>query len=315
MDIGSVCILGGTGFVGQAIADQLAPRGVRMRVVTRNEPRAAPLRVLPTVEVATGDVHDLEFLRAAFDSMDAVINLVGILHGTRPRFEQVHAKLPHKVATACHAAGVQHLLHMSALKAAKDAPSEYLRSKAEGERHVREESGATAFTIFRPSVMFGAGDAFLNRFAQLAAIFPLIPLGGAQARFQPVWVEDVARCFALALGNPSCLGETYELCGPRAYSLEELVRYAGATAGHAPKVMALPGALANLQAFVFEHLPGKLISRDNLRSMEVENTCGGPFPAVFGFQPAPVEAVAPEYLSPDLSRARTYARYRNAAGR
>ena len=315
MDIRSVCLLGGTGFIGQAIADALAPRGVRIRVLTRSEPRAAPLIVLPTAEVMTGDVRDGDFLRRAFDNMDAVINLVGILHESRRQtFEACHAELPRQVALACHGAGVQHLLHMSALGAAADAPSAYQRSKAAGERNVRDNAGATAFTIFRPSVVFGEHDAFLNRFATMARLFPVIPLPRADARFQPIWVEDVARCFATALGNPACFGATYDLCGPRAYTFRELVEYVGHVLGRRPRVMGLPGALATLQAWTLEHLPGSLMTRDNLRSMQVDNTCDAPFPAVFGFQPSPLEAIVPGYLAADTWRAR-YGRYRNLAGR
>ena len=313
MHIRAVCLLGGTGFVGRAIADALAPRGVRIRVLTRSEPRAAELRVLPTAEVMTGDVHDEDFLRRAFDNMDAVINLVGILHETRrQRFQACHAELPRKVAIACHAAGVQHLLHMSALGASIGAPSAYQRSKAEGEQNVRAEAGVTAFTIFRPSIVYGEGDAFLNLFAGMARLFPVIPLARADARFQPIWVEDLARCFAVALGNPACFGQAYDLCGPRAYTFRELVEYAGSVVGHRPRVLALPASLASLQAWTLEHLPGKLMTRDNLRSMQVDNTCDAPFPAVFGFRPAALEAVVPGYLAAKDARAR-YGRYR--AGR
>ena len=315
MHIRSVCLLGGTGFVGQAIADALAPRGVRIRVLTRSEPRAAPLRVLPTAEVMTGNVHDPEFLRRAFDNMDAVVNLVGILHETRRQtFQACHAELPRKVAAACQAAGVQHLLHMSALGAAGDAPSAYQRSKAEGERHVRAETGATAFTLFRPSIVFGEGDAFLNLFAGMVRVFPVIPLAKAGARFQPIWVEDLARCFAIALGNPACFGQAYDLCGPRAYTFRELVEYVGHVLGRRTRVVGLPDALASMQAWTLEHLPGKLMTRDNLRSMQVDNTCAAPFPPVFGFAPSPLEAVVPGYLAARDSRAR-YGRYRYLAGR
>jgi uncharacterized protein YbjT (DUF2867 family) len=315
VDIRSVCLLGGTGFVGQAVADALSPLGVRIRVVTRSEPRAAALRVLPTAEVAVGDVHDGDFLRRAFDNMDAVVNLVGILHESRRQtFRACHAELPRKVASACHAAGVQHLLHMSALAAAADAPSAYLRSKAEGEARVRAESGVTAFTILRPSVIFGEGDAFLNLFATMVRRLPVIPLAAADAKFQPIWVEDVARCFAGALGNPRCFGQAYDLCGPHAFTLRRLVELVGEITGHKRRVVALPGALASLQAWTLEHLPGKLMTRDNLRSMQVANVCKGAFPEVFGFEPSPVEAVIAAYLSPSTSRAR-YGRFRNLAGR
>ena len=315
MDIGSVCILGGSGFVGRAIAEALAPRGVRTRVLTRIEPRAAAVRVLPTVEVMVGDPHSDADLRRAFDNMDAVINLVGILHPSRGgSFERCHVELPRKVAQACHAEGVQHVLHMSALGASLDAPSEYLRSKARGEQAVREHAGVAAFTIFRPSVIFGAGDRFLNLFTSLARIAPVLPLASADARFQPIWVGDVARAFATALGNRRCFGETYGLCGPTVYTLEELARLAMRLAGHERRIVRLGSGIARLQALVFEHLPGKLLTRDNLRSMQVPNTCGGAFPAVFGFKPAALEAVATSWLAQTWGRAR-YTAYRDAAGR
>ena len=315
MDIRSVCILGGTGFVGQAIADELAPRGVRVRIVTRSEPRAAPVRVIPTVEVVVADVHDTDSLRAAFDNMDAVINLVGILHERRGQgFERCHVELPRKVMDACHATGVEHLLHMSALGVSEDAPSAYLRSKARGERAVREAAGVTAYTIFRPSIIFGEGDRFLNLFAALARFLPVLPLAGAQARMQPIWVEDVARCFAIALGNPRCFGQTYELAGPTQYTLEELARTSMRLAGRERRIVRLGSGLAGLQAAFFEHLPGKLLTRDNLKSLGVPNVSTAPFPAVFGFKPTALEAVAGRWLAPASGRAR-YGRYRHDAGR
>jgi NADH dehydrogenase len=315
MEISSVCILGGSGFVGGAIADQLSTRGVRMRVVTRSEPRTAHLRVLPTMEIMVADPHDDGSLARSFEDMDAVINLVGILHpGTGYSFDAVHARFPGKVAEACRRAGVQRLLHMSALGAAESAPSEYLRSKAKGEAALRQAAETLPFTIFRPSVIFGPRDHFLNFFANLARWFPVIPLAGAGARFQPVWVEDVARAFADALGNPRTFGRTYELCGPKAYTLEEIVRFAGRTVGRERPVIALPGTLARLQAFALEHLPGKLMTRDNLRSMSIDSTCTGPFPTVFGFDPSPMEAIVPEYLGTAAPRSR-YSRFRHYAGR
>ena len=312
MRISNVCLLGGTGMVGRAIAENLAAGGIGLRIVTRLEQRGGPLRVLPTAQIVTADCHDPAQLRACFENMDAVINLVGILHESRRgTFQRCHAELPRKVVEACHATGVQHLLHMSALGAADDAPSAYLRSKAAGEAAVRASAGITPYTIFRPSVIFGAGDRFLNLFATLTRFFPAIPLAGANARFQPIWVEDVARCFSTAVGNASCFNQAYELCGPRVYTLEELVRFVGTTLGRRPRVLPLPGALARMQAFTFEHLPGKLMTRDNLLSMSRDNVCDAPFPEVFGFQPSPAEAVVPEYLVGSAARAR-YAQYRQA---
>ena len=315
MNITSACIVGASGFVGRAIAEQLSARGIRVRAITRSRPRAMPLAVLPTVEVVVANPHDAGALARSFENMDAVINLVGILHEHRGQsFNAAHAELPRKVVEACQSAGVRHLLHMSALGASSGAPSEYLRSKAEGEEQVRRTASILPVTIFRPSVIFGADDRFLNTFATLVRWFPVIPLGGARARLQPIWVEDVARCFSLALGNPATFGQVYELCGPRAFTLEELVRFVAATLGKRRAVLALPGPLAMLQAFCLEHLPGKLMTRDNLRSLGVDGVATQPFPEVFGFQPSPLEAVVPEYLAGSGARAR-YDRYRYNAGR
>ena len=315
MKISSVCILGGSGFVGRALAEELAARGKRVRVVTRLRQNAMPLAVLPTCEIVVEDAHDPAALRRAFDGMDAVVNLVGILHETRRQtFRACHAELPATVAAACKAAGVRHLVHMSSLGASADGPSEYQRSKAAGEKALRDNAGILPWTVFRPSVIFGEGDRFLNLFATLVRFNPVIPLAGANARFQPVWVEDVSRCFAGALGDPRTFGQTYELCGPKAYTLRELVEFVAGTLGRKRAILALPGPLATLQAFVLEHLPGKLMTRDNLASMRVDNVCSTDFPEVFGFRPSPLEVVVPEYLAGTTSRAR-YSRYRHYAGR
>jgi uncharacterized protein YbjT (DUF2867 family) len=315
MDIRSICLVGGSGFVGRALAETLSARGVRVRVITRNLPRAMHLAVLPTVELVTADPHDPAQLASAFEGMDAVANLVGILHeGGGNKFAAAHAELPRKVVEACRAAGVRHLLHMSSLGASSSAPSRYQRTKAEGEAAVRAASATLPATIFRPSVIFGRGDRFLNLFAKLLRLSPVLPLGAAKSRFQPIWVEDVARAFAEAAGNPRCFGNTYELCGPRAYSLEELVRFVAATIGSGARIVPMGAGFAMLQASVLEFLPGKLMTRDNVRSMSVDNVCSQPFPAVFGFEPAAMEAVVPEYLAATTTRAR-YAAYRNHAGR
>lgn len=315
MDITSFCVLGGTGFVGQVLANQAAARGIRVRVLTRYEPAARRVKVLPTTEVMVGDPRDPQTLAGAFEDMDAVVNLVGILHPARGQgFAEVHAELPRKVAQACQVSGVQHLLHMSALGASEQGPSEYLRTKAAGEAAVRRGSGAVPWTVFRPSVIFGEGDRFTNTFAALARLFPVIPLAGADARFQPVWVDDVARCMLDALGDPRTFGQAYELCGPRVYTLAEIVDFAARTIGRHPRIVALSPGLASLQARVFEHLPGKLITRDNLKSMTVPSVCSGRFPEHCAFEPTPLEAIAPEYLAGGALRGR-YARFRHDAGR
>jgi len=315
MRIESACLLGGTGFVGRAVADHLVERGVRVRIVTRHLPKSRPLWVLPTAEVVVADPHDEVALSAQLEGMDAAVNLCGILNeaGTQT-FDGVHADLPRKVVGACRAAGVRHLLHVSALGASEAGPSDYQRSKARGEAAIRESAGSLPFTIFRPSVIFGEHDSFLNLFACLTTILPVVPLASAGARVQPVWVEDVARAIAAVLGDSQAFGKTYELCGPRAYTLAELVAYVAEVAGRRRLIVPLPGWAATLQALVLERLPGRMLTRDNLKSLSVDNVCGSPFPRDFGFQPTTIEAIVPTYLAGGSARAR-YDAFRNRAGR
>jgi uncharacterized protein YbjT (DUF2867 family) len=315
MIIESVCIVGGSGYVGRSVAEHIATAVRQVRVLTRSRPRAMPIAVLPTVELMVCDPHDPAALDRAFAGMDAVVNLVGILHPSgRQTFRACHVDLPRKVAMAASRAGAGHLLHMSALGADPKGPSEYQRSKGEGEAAVRDAAGNVPVTIFRPSVIFGKDDAFLNMFARYLALAPAFPLARAGARFQPVWVEDVARCFASALGDSRTFGQVYELGGPKVYTLAELVRLVGDITGKRRAVVALPEPLARLQAFMLEHLPGKLMTRDNLDSMKVDNVCAGPFPELFGFEPSSIEAVVPRYLGAGVANSR-FDKYRHQAGR
>jgi NADH dehydrogenase len=189
---------------------------------------------------------------------------------------------------------VQRLLHLSALGADPAGPSRYLRTKGEGEALVADAGLAT--TIFRPSVIFGREDRLTNLFAKLSRLLPVLMLGGARARFQPVYVGDVAYCVVHALGDDTTIGQRYNLCGPKVYTLRELVRFAGEASGHPRPIIGLGGAAARLQALALEILPGGLMSRDNLLSMSRDNVCDGPFPAVFGLEPTALEAVAPSWL-------------------
>jgi uncharacterized protein YbjT (DUF2867 family) len=247
--------------------------------------------------------------------MDAVVNLCGILHETRRQsFESVHVELPRKAVSACRAAGVRHFVHMSALGASESGPSAYLRSKGRAEAVVREAAIGIPVTFVRPSVIFGENDKFLNMLAGLLRWFPVLPLGGGDARFQPVWVEDVARAITALLGEPQAFDQAFELCGPRAYRFREIAEFVARETGRRRAIVTLPGWAANAQAFVLEHLPGKMVTRDNLRSMSVDNVCACPFPALLGFEPASLEAIAPEFLAGSNPRAR-YNRFRYRAGR
>jgi uncharacterized protein YbjT (DUF2867 family) len=308
-----VLVLGGSGFVGRHLVAKLSGAGHDVVVLTRRRERARHLLLLPTVRVIEADPYSSAALDRHLGGITAAINLVGVLHERgRETFERAHVELPGILAAACRKAGVARVLHMSALGASPDAPSRYLRSKAQGEATLADSQ--LAWTIFRPSVIFGREDAFLNLFARLARAFPVIPLAGANARFQPVYVGDVATCFAKALDDPGTAGHRYPLCGPKAYTLAELVRYVGAVTGHPRTVLPLGPGLASLQARVMEWLPGPLLSRDNLASMQVDNVCDGPFPERFGIAPTALEAAVPEYLAPAAQHSR-FDDYRAHGGR
>ncbi|MBI1396107.1 MAG: NAD(P)H-binding protein [Betaproteobacteria bacterium] len=314
----TVCILGGSGFVGRHLAEVLCARGVDVRIPTRNRERAKDtLILLPTAEVLHADIHDPGTLQRLVRGADAVVNLVGVLHDGRTNgFDRNHVQLPAKIVAACGDAGVTRLLHVSALGADESGPSDYLRSKARGEHAIaRARDAGIATTVFRPSVIFGRGDSFLSLFARLGRLFPVLPIGGADARFQPVFVEDLARAMDGSLDDPATFGQSYDLCGPRVYTLRELVTYASRLSGGHARVLGLPDGLAQLQAFVLEKLPGRLMSRDNLRSMRKDNVCGCDFPQVFGFAPTALEAVAPAYLATEQARSNRFSGLRHTASR
>src|SRR4051794_21508703 len=224
MKIASVCVIGGTGFLGRHVVRQLAAQEIFARVPMRRRERAKELILLPTVDVVNADVHDPRTLARLIAPVDAVINLVGVLHDSRGEsFERNHVELPRRIVAACREHGVKRLLHVSALKAALDAPSAYLRSKAEGEGQIRSAQATGLQTsVFRPSVVYGRGDRFLNLFAKLSRLLPVVPLAYADARFQPIFVEDVANAITRSLGDAHTFGQTFNLCGPRVYSLREL---------------------------------------------------------------------------------------------
>ena len=308
MSPGKILIIGGSGFVGTAVAGRLARDGVRLVVPTRRRERARHLLPLPTADVIEADVFDPDTLDRLMEGVDAVVSLVGVLHSRPgspwgPDFARAHVDLPTRLVAAARRAGVRRIVHVSALGAAADGPSEYQRSKAAGETAIRAASPQVEWTILRPSVIFGPGDSFLNLFAGLLKRFPLLPLGGARARFQPVYVGDVADVIAEALVRPDAAGQTFELAGPQVYSLRQLVEYVGDLSGHRRPVIPLPEGLAMLQAGVLECLPGPLMSRDNVRSMRADNVAHGA-PQPWGRTPTSLEAAAPAWLGEASRRAR-----------
>jgi uncharacterized protein YbjT (DUF2867 family) len=313
MKFENVLVLGGSGFIGRHLVAALAEQAIKVTVPSRRRERAKHLILLPTVDVVETDVMAPGVLERLVRGKQAVINLIGILHsrhGRRdergpndygPDFARVHVELPQAIVAACRTQAVKRLLHISALGVSALAPSEYLRSKAFGEQAVLAAEDLSV-TVFRPSVVFGPEDSFLNRFAQLARFFAVLPIACPQARFQPVYVGDVADAMLRALDDPDTHGMAYELCGPREYTLKQLVEYVCQVTGRHRLIIGLPDRLSYLQAAVMEKLPGRLLTRDNYRSMQAPNCCAGPFP--FDIQPQALEAVAPSYLAPSGPRER-----------
>ena len=316
----SILLLGGTGFVGSRVCAQLVREGLRVTLPTRRASNARHLQYLPGVTVLEMDVHDERALALAAAGHDAVVNLVAILHGSAAAFDKTHVVLVQKIARVCQSNGIGALVHVSALGVDGTRPgvepSEYLRSKGRAEavlQRAAAESGL-ALTMLRPSVIFGAQDQFLNLFARLQAVFPVMPLAGAYARFQPVWVEDVATAIVCSLErsvlrqHSGAAVRIIEACGPDVFTLKELVQLSaqlsGCNKGRGRPVIALPQWMGRLQARMMELAPGPtLMSRDNLDSMKVDNVATGLVSGLqsLGITPAELRPIAQAYLRPSTS--------------
>lgn len=294
----NVCILGGTGFVGRHIVNRLAAEGVRCRILTRRPHRHRHVGVARGSTLVEANVHDRAELVRQFAGQDAVINLVGILNeGGGESFSRAHYELPLSVLAACQAAGVGRLLHMSALNAdAKRGTSDYLKTKGAAEDYLHANAGAVAVTSFRPSVIFGPDDSFFNRFATLLKIPGPFPLACPKARFAPVYVGDVAEAFARSLDDPATFDQRYDLCGPRVFTLRELVDYTAQAMGARKPIIELNDALSRLQAKVLGLLPGRPFTMDNYRSMQMDSVCGNDGLDRFGITPTDVDVIVPYVL-------------------
>lgn len=278
-----ILLLGGTGFVGRHLCAALARQGHSVTVATRRRASAREVQVWPTVTVREVDVHHDASLNELVRGHDVVVNLIAVLHGNEKRFEHIHVQLPLRVAKACAQTGVRSLIHISALGADAQGPSMYLRSKGRGEQVLKEmaQVHGVQLSLLRPSVIFGSDDRFIQVFAQLQKWTPVVPLAGASARFQPVWVIDVAQSVVQLINDVRRQGVTYELGGPQVLTLADLVRLAGRWAGCPRPVLTMPYAMAWLQALMLEWAPGEpLMSRDNLASMQVDNILSGQCPGL-----------------------------------
>ena len=312
-----IAILGGTGFIGRHLVCALARRGYRIRVFTRRRERNRHLLVIPECELLELDVHSEDALRAGLAGCDALVNLVGILNPRGCSFHDAHIALPEKLMRACRDSGPARVLHMCALRANPAGPSEYLATKAEGEARVLRGAGDTvAATSLRPSVVFGPGDSFFNRFATLLAMSPgFLPLACPESKFAPVFVGDVVEAFLRCLEDDSSAGRRFELAGPRVYTLRRLVEYSAEVSGLRRRVLGLNDTLSRLQAAVLGLLPGPPLSIDNYRSLQVDSVLRGENGLkTLGIAPTEVERVVPTYLGP-RNRAGRYRGLRATAGR
>ena len=303
MDIKKVLLLGGSGFVGTYIVNRLSQRGIEVTVPTRRRERTKALIMQPGVSMPEADIHCEKTLTELMRGHDAVINLVGILHSRdvvlpySRDFAKAHVELPKKIIAACKATGVRRLVHMSALNADPKGPSEYLRSKGDGEAVVMAAQGELDVTVFRPSVIFGLGDSFLSMFASILKKVPFFPLGFGHARFQPVWAADVADAFVDSLNDVATYGQVYELVGPKTYTLRELVDYTKALAGSTATIVPLSEGWAYLQAGLMWLAPSPMLSPDNLRSMEKDSVAEAGSKQPANWRPTALEAIAPTYIA------------------
>ncbi len=311
-----LCVLGGTGFIGSHLVYRLAGLGHSVTVLTRRPERHREFRIGSTVRLLETNPYDAGALQAAIQDMDCVINLVGILNEEgKSSYQGAHVDLPRALVKVMRATGVTRLLHMSALNAnVNESHSRYLKSKGQGEDLVHQTPGLEV-TSFRPSVVFGPGDSFFNRFAQLLRMSPLLfPLACAGSRFAPVYVGDVTDAFVRALGDDSLIGQRLELCGPKTYSLRQLVQYAAQIIGRNTRVIGLPDFAARIQGHMLGMVPGKPFTIDNYYSLQRDSVCKEPALAALGITPRSVEAIVPTYLGDSYLRAH-YVRYRSQARR
>ncbi|MDG2519737.1 complex I NDUFA9 subunit family protein [Lysobacter soli] len=292
-----VVILGGTGFVGRHLVARLLHGGDRVTVLSRGVD-AAKRRLKPQgASLIEGDVADADFLAAVLDDADAVVNLIGILNEKGDRgdgFERVFVGITDALIDAMQRMGVRRLLQMSALNAGR-GESHYLQARGRAEQHVR--ASGLDWTLLRPSVIAGPGDGLFCRFDGLLKFAPVLPIGRADARFQPVWVGDVVEAFAKALDEPRSIGQSYDLVGPDVMTLKQIVKLAARGRGRHRVVLGLPTSLGKLQAEVGEWLPGKPISRDNWRSLQLDSVSMEDGLRRLNLTPTPVEPKLAEILA------------------
>jgi len=299
MNINKVCIIGGTGFVGHHLIPKLANAGIECRIPARRPHRYRSLEVQKGCELAPLGKLDAESLKSHFSGCDAVINLLGILNESNSRsFEEMHVEIPKIILEAALQSGVKRLLHMSALNADEtNGASNYLKSKGKAENLMHTlNAGSVKVTSFRPSVIFGDNDSFINRFAQLLMIPGPLPLACAGAKFSPVYVGDVTAAFLKALTDESTFDKSYELCGPRTLTLLQIVEYIAQHKGVHKNIIGLGDAMSRLQAKILGMMPGKPFTMDNYNSLQQPSVCTHNGLQQLGINATDMDAVVPQML-------------------
>jgi uncharacterized protein YbjT (DUF2867 family) len=310
-----IVLLGATGFVGHNLLPELSAAGHRCVVLSRHAPECRELAVIAGVEVRQANIYDDDQLKMYFEAADTVINLVGILNESGRKgkgFNRAHVELVEKIIGACRASGLCRLVQVSALNAGKGT-SHYLASKGRAEELIRAADDLDS-TIVQPSVIFGDGDSFINRFAGLLEMAPVLPLACPEAKIQPVWVNDVSVAITRALEDPETIGQTLVMVGPEEFSLRELVEFIATAKGLKRRVMGLPDGLSRLQGRLMDFVPGKPFSSDNYLSLQVDNTSVENSLWRFGIQPRSLTSIVPDYLSGSQHQ-RHLDEYRKRAGR
>lgn len=295
-----VVIVGGSGFVGRYLVQELARTGTRLRIVTRTPEKAMflkPLGALGQIQIVAGDVGDPRSITAAFRGADGGVNLVGILdERSGQKFARVQAEGAGNIARAAAAAAVSRFVQVSAIGADATSPAEYARTKAAGEAAVT--AAMPHATIVRPSLVFGPEDQFINRFAALAkSPLPLVPVIAGGVRFQPVFVVDVARAIVAALADPVKFGgKTFELGGPKVYQFRSLIAWILREIRSTKAMVEVPDAVARAMGRAGDVLPFVPMTSGQFAMLQSDNVAAPPGLAAFGIDPAPLEAVAPAYL-------------------
>ena len=288
-----VCLLGGSGFIGRALTRHLTGAGFSVRIPTRKRERIKKdLIVHPTVDVIEANIMDQSSLNRVTSGCDIVINLVGILNeNKRVSFKKAHVELPKQIVAACQNNNISRLIHVSALGVSENAPSKYLKSKWQGEKEVKNlEENNTEVTILRPSVVFGNEDSFTNLFLKVMTVFPVLPLVKPTSLIQPIFVEDLAEAVLTILESCGQAGNTYELGGPKIYTLQKILKIICASQNKQRLIVPLPDFASRSIASLMEMMPLKILTRDNLLSLSIENTTTQNFSKLFKLEPESLES-------------------------